>query len=67
MEPRLLELIVGRVVTEARAVLAADRMEAPLDPLDAALARETTGRSSGAPAPVLGCDCSRCVERGRGA
>ena len=38
---RPLREIVGRVVAEARAVLAADRMEAPLDPLDAALARET--------------------------
>ena len=38
---RPLREIAGRVVAEARAVLAADRMEAPLDPLDAALARET--------------------------
>lgn len=33
--------IVGRVVDEARAVLATDRLEAPLDPLEGALARET--------------------------
>ena len=38
---RPLREIAGRVVAEARAVLAADRMEAPLDALDAAVAGET--------------------------
>ncbi|HYJ28545.1 MAG TPA: YbdK family carboxylate-amine ligase [Nocardioides sp.] len=38
---RPLREIAGRVVAEARSVLAADRMEAPLDALDAALAGET--------------------------
>jgi glutamate---cysteine ligase / carboxylate-amine ligase len=38
---RSLREIAGRVVAEARSVLAADRMEAPLDALDAAVAGET--------------------------
>jgi glutamate---cysteine ligase / carboxylate-amine ligase len=38
---RPLREIAGRVVAEARSVLAADRMEAPLEVLDAALAGET--------------------------
>ena len=38
---RPLREIAGRVVAEARSVLAADRMDAPLDALDAALAGET--------------------------
>lgn len=38
---RPLREVTGRVVSEARAVLAADRMDAPLEPLEGALARET--------------------------
>lgn len=38
---RPLREVAARVVTEARAVLRADRLDAPLDALDAALARET--------------------------
>ena len=38
---RPLREVAGRVVAEARAVLAADRMDAPLEPLEGALVRET--------------------------